>query len=204
MNHLSFQELVSYLKNNVAQATETEKHLQTCSRCRAELLLIQKATEALDTNTPDSLVEPTPGLKRRALTAFQRKQRQNQDRVRLTATLKYDSRTKIVAAGMRGGRETDRQLLYAINNGRYDVDFQIAKDTSDTYVLRGQIMTGAIPEINLEGLELRCINADGLERRGLSDNLGRFTFSRLPQAIYAIQITFDDSVVLFEAVEIKH
>jgi hypothetical protein len=95
------------------------------------------------------------------------------------------------------GAAQEHLLLYAA--GPFDVDVQILRDDIDNaWRLRGQILSNESQPAELEATKLRLtIDGDG-ERLGLTDELGRFSFSHLAQGTYSLQLIFDQYEFVLE------
>jgi hypothetical protein len=103
-----------------------------------------------------------------------------------------------------GVRGAPRECHLLFSGSTVDADLQIVEDVAATatFTLRGQVLKGgSLPE-ELEGIELRVIGADGVERRGLTDQLGCFRFSQLAEGIYSLQIVLDSHDILLESVAV--
>jgi len=197
-NHLSFHTLMTYSNDNLndAERKEVETHLAACSDCQSELALVRRIVGAM---RGEDLVTPSSSLIDRILTAFRRKQARLPERPHRRATLQFDSWTKLAPLGVRGTPQ-ERQILFS--EDEYDLDLQIARDVeSDTFVLRGQILDGEAQPYGLEGIEL-CLSSSCIDRYGLTDTLGRFSFSQLSQGDYSLQVILEDQDIFVEPVYI--
>lgn len=199
MEHLNFQTLVDFLEGDLSAADRdrVRAHLDECAACGQELAA---ARRLLDETRGPGLAAPSPGLVRRALAAFRRRQARSarQPRPTRTAVLRFDSWTKAAPLGLRGTPQ-EHQLLFATEERAFDVDLQIVKDSlTDDFVLRGQVLSNRPEPGDLEGIELRLIDAGGRAWRGLADQLGRFTFSGLVPGTYTLQVILDDYDLLLE------
>jgi len=56
----------------------------------------------------------------------------------------------------------------------------------------------------LEGFELHLFDAEGIERRSLTDELGRFRFSQLAEGNYSLRIILDDHEVFLKSLHIEN
>jgi len=203
MKHPNFQKLVDYL-NNQLTADETqaiEAHVTGCAQCETEL---NRARYLVTTQQDDDLVAPELSLLSRVVTAFRRQQNRLPNRPQREASLEFDSWTEMAPVGARGMAQ-ERQLLFS--EEMFDVDLQIVKDPpkSSTFTLRGQVLNGDDETgfADLDGLEIRLTDAASTEWRGLTDTLGQFSFSQLPEGVYTLSIILEDHDIILEDVELK-
>jgi hypothetical protein len=202
--HLAFQKLISYLDRtlNPTEQQKIEAHLATCSHCKDEL---NRAHRTLAAMREDDLVAPEPNLLDRLTAAFRHKQKRLPQRPQRGALLEFDSWTKMTPLGVRGTIQ-ERQLLFSESN--FDLDLQIVKDpATDAFVLRGQLLgrdsDDTFEPDHLAGIELHLTGADDVERRGLTDELGQFSFSHLPRGTYTLRVMLDDHDITLESLELK-
>jgi hypothetical protein len=204
MRHLNFEQLLDYLENNLntEEKAAVQTHLATCTTCQHELQTVRQTLEGMQR---DSLKSPSSRLLRSTVAAFRHKQIRSAQLPRSVLTPDFDSRAKNTPRGQRSlSLSQEHQLLYSVNDGAYDVDLQIVKDSVlDAYMLRGQILGNELHLTELEGLELQLLGPEGMKRRGLTDELGRFSFSLLSEGSYSLQIIFDDREVYLEALDVK-
>ena len=203
MKHPNFQKLVNYLddKLGVDEAQEIKAHVTVCAQCETEL---NRARYLVTTRQDDDLVAPELSLLNLVVTAFRRQQSRLPDRPQHGASLEFDSWTKMAPLGVRGMVQ-ERQLLFS--EGMFDVDLQIVKDppNSSTFTLRGQFLAHdeASGFADLSGIEIRLTDATNTERRGLTDSLGQFRFSQLPEGSYTIRVILEDHDIILEDVNFK-
>lgn len=203
MKHPNFQKLVDYL-NNQLKAEETQAidaHIKGCAQCETEL---NRASYLVTTQQDDDLVAPELSLLNRVVTAFRRQQSRLSDRPQRRASLEFDSWTEMTPVGARGMTQ-ERQLLFS--EDIFDVDLQVVKDppNSNTFTLRGQFLISDDVSgfADLDGIEIHLTDAVNTEWRGLTDTLGQFSFSQLPEGIYTLSIILEDHDVTLEDVELK-
>jgi hypothetical protein len=203
MKHLGVESLIKYLENDMlpAERKDFEAHLVSCEICQGKLTDVRRMLGA--TEAHDELVSPPEDLMQRVVTAFRRRLNQSADRLRRQAVLQFDSWTHLSPVGVRG-MSHERQLLFS--ESTWDLDLQIVREREeDTFALRGQILGEEVNAGGLEGIELRVTDSEGAERRGLTDHLGCFNFTRLSEGTYSVQVFLDDydlvldSVVLVDA-----
>ncbi len=143
-------------------------------------------------------VDPPADLVGRIMTAVRRRKARRAERPCYRPPLRFDSWTRWAALGMRG---TPQERLLLFSEDAFDFDVQIAKgETAGTFVLRGQVLGKESPPGTLEGIELHVVNADGVTRRGLTDEVGCFSFTQLPEGAYSVHIIFDDRDVVLDPV----
>jgi hypothetical protein len=196
--HPSFQTLMAYLEKNLSETEQrrVEAHMDDCTECKRELDAVRGMLGAMKRQDLDA---PSPNLVERILTAFRRKQARLPERPHRRATLQFDSWTKMAPLGVRGTSQ-ERQVLFS--EDEYDLDLQIARDAdTDTFVLRGQILDGQAQPYGLEGIKL-YLSGSSADRYGLTDKLGRFSFSQLSQGDYSLQVTLEDQDILVEPVQV--
>ena len=138
-------------------------------------------------------VQPSDGLMNAVLSAFRRKQTSSATKKKDSAELQFDSWANGVALGMRGTPQ-ERQLLFS--NTDYDLDLQIARDTTtNLHQVQGQLLHNVMTDEDLGGVELRLLPTDSwdyLERRCLTDRLGRFSFSYVEPGSYSLQVFLEE------------
>ena len=199
MKHPSVHMLVDYL---IGDLTETEKqdietHVTSCDRCNGQLLAIRRIVSGMD---DQALVSPPGDLIGRVVTAFHRALSRSPQRESRQADLQFDSWTRLAPLGVRGVPQ-ERQILF--NEGDVDLDLQIVKDgTTDDFVVRGQILGDESHTLQMEGIELRITDDTGSERRGLTDSLGRFSFSHLPGGTYSLRVILSDHDVILDSLTV--
>jgi hypothetical protein len=200
--HIPFTTQISYLEYslNGPERDKVEAHLDQCSACREA---VEATKQTLHNLHHSDLVEPEPSLIQRTLAAFRRQRRRLEDRPQRTAELAFDSWSKMAPVGVRhGGMPANHQMLFTEND--LDLDVQVSKDeTNGLFVLRGQLLEVNVDLTNLEGIEVLLIDPEGTSQRGLTDDLGQFTFSYLSQGTYTLQVALDDSDLKLEAIVIS-
>jgi hypothetical protein len=198
MEHLHVKSLIQYLENEMPPSAreESEAHLASCMVCRSKLADVRRMLDA--TGTEEMLVSPPQNLVRRVITAFRRRRNQGNDRSRHQAMLQFDSWASFSPVGVRG-MSHERQLLFS--ESTWDLDLQIVREREeDTFALRGQILGEETDTGGLEGIELRVTDGEGAERRGLTDHLGCFNFTRLSEGTYSVQVFLDDYDLVLDSV----
>jgi hypothetical protein len=198
-DHPSFQTMMAYLEKNLSETEQgrVEAHMDDCTDCKRELDVVRRMLGAMKRQDLDA---PSPNLIKRILTAFQRKQARLSQRPRRQATLQFDSWTRAAPLGVRGTPQ-ERQLLFS--ESAYDLDLQVVRDSeAETFMLRGQVLDGDAQPYGLEGIEL-CLAGADTERYGLTDQLGRFSFSQIPKGTYSLQVILEDQDILLEPVLVE-
>lgn len=199
MTHISFPRLIDYLEERLRpeEVTELSLHLAHCVECQSSLTL---ARQFLTNMRGQNLEQPKASLLRRAIAAFRQQQQPLDDRPQQSGDLRYDNWQDHALAGVRG-LPNEHQLLYQAAG--YDIDVQITLDpATQSYVLRGQILTTVQPQAAMEGSAIRLTDGATIERGALADHLGRFQFSYLPQGAYTLTITADALDLIIRAVQI--
>lgn len=197
MKHVSFRYLVWYVEGNLdrAQREKVEAHVALCADCRRELERMRHLKDGVG-----EFVAPPADLVSRVMTAVRRRKARRAERPRYWPALRFDSWTRWAALGMRG---TPQERLLLFSEDTFDFDVQIAKGgTAGTFVLRGQVLGKESPPGALEGIELHVVNADGVTRRGLTDEVGCFSFTQLPEGTYSVHVIFDDRDIVLDPVVI--
>lgn len=153
----------------------------------------------------EALPEPEPGLISRVAAVFRRRQSRPAVRPAQVATLQFDSWAQAAAMGVRGGSNRERQLLFS--QEQYDLDIQMVKEPErETFTLRGQLLAAEVQQTaaaQLEGIELRLVDAAGEQRQGLTDELGRFSFSYCAAGRYDLQVILDDQDILLQSLVVE-
>jgi len=199
LTHISFQRLIDYLEDRLRaeEAAEVSLHLVRCDECQRSLTL---ARQFLTNMRGQNLEQPRAGLLRRAIAAFRQQQQRSPHRAQQRGDLRYDNWQDHLLAGARG-LPGEHQLLYQASG--YDVDLQITHDpASQSYVLRGQILTTVQPQAAMEGSAIRLTDGETVERGALADHLGQFQFSLLPQGAYTLTITAEAVDLVIRTVQI--
>ena len=203
MEHPNFQKLVDFLDDNLSagEVQEIKTHITACAQCETEL---NRARYLLTTRQDDDLIAPELSLLNRVVVAPAVRLAADGDRPQRGASLEFDSWTQMAPLGARGVVQ-ERQLLFS--EDRFDIDLQIAKDppNSSTFTLRGQFLINN--EISgfdaLDGIEIRLTGATDTAWRSLTDRLGQFSFSQLPEGVYSLSIILEDHDITLENVELK-
>lgn len=199
MTHISFQRLIDYLEDRLSaeEAAEVSLHLARCDECQHSFAL---ARQFLTNMRGRNLEKPKAGLLRRAIAAFRQQQQRLAHRTQQTGALRYDNWQDHRLAGARG-LPGEHQLLYQAAG--YDVDLQITHaPASQSYVLRGQILTTGQPQAAIEGSAIRLTDEATIERGALADHLGQFQFSYLHQGAYTLTITAEAVDIVIRSVQI--
>lgn len=187
MNELDLPAAMEQLQQNLSEAEQVE------------------VTERILGRLPkEALIQPEPNLLQRVTAVFRRHQARSANRPVQPATLQFDSWTQPAALGVRGGRPGERQLLF--NQGQYDLDLQMVKEAqNNTITLRGQLLPAELlqSEEPLEGIELRLVDTAGEQSQGLTDELGRFSFSYCVAGRYDLWVILDDRVILLESLIVE-
>jgi hypothetical protein len=195
MEHLGFQYLIKYLEGGLDETEhrEAEAHLAACAECQRELAGVRRTLVRVR-----EFVPPPSELLHRVLAAFHRRKARLTGRPRRQAALRSDSWTHLAALGVRGVPQ-ERQLLFT--EGAFNVDVQIVRDDlADTFALQGQVLEDEPQPGGMEGIELCIADAAGVERRGLTDQFGCFSFTQLAEGTYSLQIVFDDHDIVLDSV----
>ena len=138
---------------------------------------------------------PSPQLVKRIVAAFGRRQKRGETVANHQAELAFDSLTAGAGAGQRGGTVDERQLLFSTETA--DLDLQIV-DTDETHHLHGQLLFTE-DSTDLFGIELRLEQSEeNLHRIGLTDQLGRFTFTNVADGNYTLHVLCDDHNIVLE------
>lgn len=141
---------------------------------------------------------PSEELLRRVVSSFRHHRRRAAQRTAEKALLHFDSWTRMTPMGVRGVAQ-ERQVLFSTPT--LDVDFQITREpASEHFTLRGQILGEY--EDSLEGIEVRLYRKGMLYRRVLTDALGCFVFSLLPEGSYTLRVILDDQEIVVEPVDL--
>jgi hypothetical protein len=202
MKEIEFQTLIDYLDDNLTESERmaVETYLEEDPTGQQELA---RARQALAGLWSDDMVEPSPSLVARVRAAFRRQLNRGSDRPLRRAELQFDSWAQL-PQGVRGVPQ-ERQLLF--HEGAYDLDLQVAQaQTPNDYVMRGQLLADSPGLQNeLEGILLNLRNTTtGQERRGLTDQYGRFSFSQLSKGEYLLLVELDsyDIVIVLESLSL--
>ena len=203
MKHINFEQLLDYVENklNSTEHKNVQIHLNTCNNCQTELEL---AYQVAGVEAKASFAVPKPSLVKRTMAAFRRQKNRSIQLPSIPAILDFDSWTKLAPMGVRGLPQ-EHQMLYSVDDGRFDIDLQIFKDEiAKAFAMRGQILANSAMPFNLEGIELRLRNTVGTQRYGLTDPLGCFSFTQLSAGDYSLKILFDEYETLLASLSIKH
>ncbi len=189
--HPSFQRLLAYLRDELSAAEkETVKgHLETCTHCQQELNLARRVL----LGAKNELHSPPSDLLGRVTAAFRHWRSRSPSRPQRQAVLRFDSWAQLAALGVRG---TPQERLLLFSENAFDLDVQVARSEANTFALRGQVLGKGSQPDTLEGIELRVVNADGAIRRGLTDEVGCFSFTQLPEGTYSVHVVFEDHDVV--------
>ena len=166
--------------------------------------ILNKVTDLLQRVEPIfNWAQPSEGLVSTVLSAFRRKQTASPRQEDNSAELQFDSWANGVALGMRGTPQ-ERQLLFS--NPNYDLDLQIARDSGTSlHKVQGQLLQNAVTEEDLGGVELRLRpvdNWDYVERRCLTDRLGRFSFSYVEPGNYSLRVCLQEQQLVLSPLNI--
>lgn len=201
MDQISFSQLIAYLQDKltVEEKANVERRLSQSEELQEEL---DQARMFLNTSqTHKEQQVPRQPLVNRVLAAFRQKQRQLEERIEAVAKLEYDSWESAAALGTRGGVPQTRQMLF--HQGGIDLDLEVSQDSRSGVLLRGQILDGRSRESRLTGLELSLSDAEGSQRRSLTDEFGRFTFTELTPGTYSLKVALDDRDLHLRSLDIE-
>jgi len=196
--HLTFPRLVDYIEGKLDETDRKaiDAHLATCARCQREWERSRRLMEDVR-----AFEEPPASLPQRILAAVRHKKSRHPHRPRHSATLQFDSWINAALQGVRGTPQ-ERQLLFTEDG--FDLDVEIVEDKhSEAFLLRGQLLSDRVGLDELEGVELRLMSEADIERRGVTDRLGRFSFSLLPEGRYSLQVMLDDHDIAVDDLEIE-
>lgn len=203
MKEIEFQTLIDYLNDSLTESERTavEAYLEEDPTGQQELA---RARQALAGLRSDDMVAPSPSLMARVQAAFRHRLNRGSDRPQRQAELQFDSWAQPMPQGVRGIPQ-ERQLLF--HHGAYDLDLQVVQaQTPNDYVMRGQLLADSPGLQNeLEGILLNLRNTTtGQERRGLTDQYGRFSFSQLSKGEYLLLVELDsyDIVIVLESLSL--
>lgn len=148
---------------------------------------LQKAAIDLWRTSPLAAKAAAPSLMQTAADAVRR----------FAATLSFDSwATPALAAGMRSGRSTTRQLLFS-TVGR-DIDLRIVP-AAQGFGIAGQVL--GPDEAGEVALSLQ--GEDGTEpRRAQLDKLGAFRIDNVPQGTFVMTLNLGDAFVVLPPLEV--
>lgn len=199
MTHIAFQTLIDYVEDQLQadHAAEVTAHLTDCAQCQGDLTL---ARQFLTNARGQALHTPQSGLLRRALAAFRQQQKRIAQRPPQSSNLQYDNWQQYRLTGARG-LPAEHQLLYQTDG--YDIDLQITHEVAtQSYVLRGQILTTVQPQAATEGSAIHLTDNATVARSALADHLGRFQFSYLPKGVYTLTVSCEAADIIIRAVDV--
>ncbi len=199
MDHYSFEAFVAYLEEDLSgmERRAIEEHLEGCPACRKEFAaasrMLNDVRVSASPTPPETLID-------RVVSAFRRKQERPMNPPARPATLQFDSWMRLAALGVRGLPQ-ERQFLYS--EGSVDLDIQVTRDDeTGTLTLQGQILDSNSDRDSLEGMEVQLLAGEDLERRGLTDHLGCFSFTHVPPALYALRVLFSDHDLVMDELDL--
>lgn len=199
--HFDFHRAVSYWQDELApmEKTQMDQHVQGCLVCQREF---EAARQLVVESQQARLTPPPPDLLQRLTAAFQRKQTRQDKRPLRTAALQFDSWSVPVPLGIRGGAPRERQLLY--NQEAFDVDVQIGQDAeTDTFTVQGQLLEAKQEVMQLTGIEIHLVTTGSAYRHAVTDEFGRFSFSRCPAGKYQLRLLLDDRDLILDSLVVQ-
>lgn len=196
--HLNFQTLQGFLtvKLSPQERRRVEAHLATCTICFDQLALLRRSkgmTAAAD------FVAPPLDLEQRAAAALHHFQARQTERVQTVAYICTQDRQP--AVGFRG-TPSEHQTLYTTD--RHDIDIRQSFDQAvNRFVLHGQILPLEDQSNPLAGIEVRLVNMANLERLRITNSVGEFTFSYVPEGLYSLVIPLVQEDIILKSIVIK-
>lgn len=172
-------------------------HLAKCAICRHELGNLRLLLSQTEQETS---AQPPPDLLQRVAAAFERRLRRVAEPLSTPSFLLFDSWNAQTWQGVRGHTD-EHQLLYTCAG--YDLDLQFKRNVHTGMIdVRGQLLptSNADP---LGGVEVRLTQRDQEPRHQLSDELGQFSFSQLPEGIGSLSIFLDSHEISVDPLEIR-
>lgn len=186
MSEIDIEMLVAYLNDELTavERAAVDTFLQENPNGQAKLA---EAKQLLDGLRSDEIVAPSASLLSRAQAAFRQQVGRLAERLQHEADLQFDSWAQPAPSGARGLPQ-ERQLLF--HEGAYDLDLQLVNDrAADAVTMRGQLLSASKSPHELEGVALSLHHAkSGIERRGITDGYGRFSFSHLEKGEYILTV----------------
>ncbi len=188
MEHIPFHQLTDYACDRIVDRQEQQvirEHVNLCGECRQALAIAWQIAQRA--RTPE-LQQPSPALMQRVLKAT-RNYYSAQIPTQLPIALLHDSKLDGVVPDIRGATQ-DRELLFSC--GRFDLHLSILHaELKESYTLLGQLLTGDNPDCDIEGSCIELHQGGVALRTVLTDDLGRFRISQIPEGEYGLHISTD-------------
>ncbi len=188
MEHIPFHQLTDYACDRIADRQEEQAiraHVNLCSECRQALAIAWQIAQ--QARTPD-VGQPSSALMQRVLKAT-RNHYSTQIPTPLPIALLHDSKLDVGLPETRGTTQ-ERELLFSF--GRFDLHIAILHaELQESYTLLGQLLTGDHSDCDIEGSRIELQQNRLALRTVLTDNLGRFRISQIPEGEYGLHIRTD-------------
>ncbi|RME09467.1 MAG: hypothetical protein D6802_11970 [Ardenticatenia bacterium] len=146
-------------------------------------------------------IDPPPDVLKRVLKSFKRHQSRLQDRLVSTASLTFDSWSRMAPSGVRGALQ-ERQTLFSLDD--LDIDVQILKEEEEgLFTVHGQVLPRDGDVAALEGTEVQLLAGGDVYRRVLLDEMGYFRLTLVPAGTYAMRILLETRDVVVEPLDVQ-
>jgi hypothetical protein len=185
-----FECLIDYLDGRLAaaQGEGVQSHLEGgCARCQSDRAFYEHIKMAA---AADDLAEPPAWVLKRAFKIFdaQGGRRKISERIgRLIATLVFDSRSRVLLAGVRSAEADARQMLYRAE--AYSIDLRVDCPEQTRADLTGQILReDELRFDSVAGLALTLIRDGETISSAITNDRGEFTIGDLDCGQYDLQI----------------
>jgi anti-sigma factor RsiW len=176
MEHFSAQRWVDFVRGSSTpeEKAEMQRHLdKTCPACSRSMTtwrsVMQNAQQSRNAEAPDSSLQAVKaGFALRKVVSFP------SGKLDL-ATLQFDSDRQPLAAGMRSGQATARQMLY--KSGSVCIDMRMEPTPgSESMVLVGQLLDSMNPGHGLGGVPVSLLSKGDTVSRKRTNEAGEFDF----------------------------
>lgn len=197
--HINTQTLHNFLaqKLSVQEQKRIEAHLATCRSCSEHFVMLRRSF-ANETSSP--LVRPPAALVQRSIAAFRKFQSQQAERVKVVAHCPMQGEGQ-AQPGLRAVAH-ENQMLYTTDH--YDIDIRRSFDEStNSFALHGQILPHEDQFTELSGFEVHLIKMKQIQRSRITNALGEFTFSYIPEGSYSLLIALIAEDVVVNAIVVK-
>lgn len=189
--HLSFTYLADLAEERVVADPDTEQHLATCERCKADLQWLRETIRHLQGT---ELVAPPPATTAQIKALF-RQYRPARQRLVL-GDLSFDSMFHTPAFALRSSLALERQMLIQFLSTT--LDLRVRPDSAGWAVV-GQVLVadGSMPEhgrIELLGIRGRA--------SAVLNPLGEFQLPALPSGSYRLTVLFTDQILVFPQIDL--
>jgi hypothetical protein len=201
----SFERLIDYVDSRLPEeeAAGLASHLANgCRDCEESRQWYERLQSIV---ASDDLLTPPQWAFNRAIRIFDRPLHRPALAERIAqgiAQLVFDSFARPSLAGVRSTETSNRQLLYSA--GDYSIDLSIAPSERTGVDLEGQILNESDPTfVSVSRLKLEIARGEEVLFTVLTDNMGEFKVSRVPQGVYDLRVDLSDGSLTIPAVPVR-